>query len=192
MPDPDRPFEEDANGSAQPDARGTAAASETGAPEAAPEQELAGLLRQAQQKAQENHDAWLRAKAETDNARKRAQIDLANAYKYATESMAGELLPVRDSLEAALATDSANLDALRSGVELTLKQLIAVFEKANLKVIDPVGEKFDPHRHQAISTLPSEKEPNTVIDVLQKGYSLHDRVIRPALVAVARPADPSA
>ena len=192
MPDPDRPLEEDATRSTQPDAPGTAAASETGASEAAPEQELAELLRQAEQKAQENHDAWLRAKAETDNVRKRAQIDLANAYKYATESMAGELLPVRDSLEAALAADAASLDALRSGVELTLKQLIAVFEKANLKVIDPVGEKFDPHLHQAISTLPSEKEPNTVVDVLQKGYCLHDRVIRPALVAVAKPADPNA
>jgi len=192
MPDPDRPLEEDASGDAQPDAPGTAATSETGAPDAAPEQDMAELLRQAQQQAQESHDAWLRAKAETDNARKRAQIDLANAYKYAIESMAGELLPVRDSLEAALAADSASLDALRSGVELTLKQLIAVFEKANLKVIDPAGEKFDPHRHQAISMLPSEKEPNTVIDVLQKGYCLHDRVIRPALVTVARPADSNA
>lgn len=183
MPDPDRPLEEDAGASAQFDAPAP-----VGAPETGPEQEMGELLRQAQQKAQEHHDAWLRAKAEADNARKRAQIDLANAYKYATESLAGELLPVKDSIEAALATDSSSLDALRSGVELTLKQLNAVFEKANLKEINPLGEKFDPHRHQAISMLPSEKEPNTVIDVLQKGYSLHDRVIRPALVTVAKSA----
>ena len=147
------------------------------------------LLRQAESKAQEHHDAWLRARAEADNIRKRTQIELANAYKYAIESIATELLPVKDSLEATLAADSAVLEALRSGVDLTLKQLNAVFEKVNLKEINPSGEKFDPHQHQAISMLPSEKEPNTVINVLQKGYKLHDRVIRPALVTVARPED---
>jgi molecular chaperone GrpE len=147
------------------------------------------LLRQAEQKAQEHHDAWLRAKAEADNIRKRGQVDLANAYKYAIESLAAELLPVRDSLEATLAADSAAIEVLRSGVELTLKQLNTVFEKANLKEINPVGLKFDPHQHQAISMLPSEKEPNAVINVLQKGYSLHDRVIRPALVTVAKSRD---
>jgi len=150
------------------------------------------LLRQAELKAQEHHDAWLRAKAEGDNIRKRTQIELANAYKYAIESLAAELLPVKDSLEATLAADSAALETLRSGVDLTLKQLSAVFEKANLKEINPVGEKFDPHRHQAISMLPSEKEPNTVINVLQKGYALHDRVIRPALVTIAGPKDAKA
>src|SRR5260221_7948216 len=132
------------------------------------------LLRQAEQKAQEHHDAWLRAKAEADNIRKRGQVDLANAYKYAIESLAAELLPVRDSLEATLAADSAAIEVLRSGVELTLKQLSAVFEKANLKEINPAGLKFDPHQHQAISLLPSEKEPNTGINVLQKSYSPHD------------------
>ncbi|HEX9192702.1 MAG TPA: nucleotide exchange factor GrpE [Burkholderiales bacterium] len=147
------------------------------------------LLRQAELKAQEHHDAWLRAKAEADNIRKRAQIELANAHKYAIETFAAELLPVKDSLEATLAAEGAAIDALKSGVDLTLKQLIAVFEKANLSEIDPAGEKFDPHRHQAISMLPSEKEPNTVINVLQKGYALHDRVIRPALVTVAKPKD---
>jgi len=188
MPDPDRPLDEDTeNAPAQP-----VEASEAAVPEAGTEEDIGELLRQAQQKAQESHDAWLRAKAEADNARKRAQIDLANAYKYAAESLAGDLLPVKDSLEAALAADSTSLDALRSGVALTLKQLNAVFEKANLKEISALGEKFDPHRHQAISMLPSEKEPNTVIDVLQKGYSLHDRVIRPALVTVAKPATPQA
>jgi len=147
------------------------------------------LLRQAESKAQEHHDAWLRARAEADNIRKRTQIELANAYKYAIESIATELLPVKDSLEATLAADSAVLEALRSGVDLTLKQLNAVFERVNLKEINPIGEKFDPHQHQAISMLPSEEEPNTVINVLQKGYKLHDRVIRPALVTVAKPED---
>jgi molecular chaperone GrpE len=147
------------------------------------------LLRQAELKAQEHHDAWLRAKAEADNTRKRGQVELANAHRYAIEFLAAELLPVRDSLEATLAADSDAVDALKSGVDLTLKQLVAVFEKANLREINPANEKFDPHRHQAISMLPSEKEPNTIINVLQKGYALHDRVIRPALVTVAKPKD---
>lgn len=150
---------------------------------------LEDLLRQAELKAQEHHDAWLRAKAEADNTRKRAQIDIANAHKYATEKFAADLLPVKDSLEAALAAENASVDAMKSGVELTLKQLAAVFERASLKEIDPAGEKFDPHRHQAISMLPSDKEPNTVINVLQKGYLLHDRVVRPALVTVASAKD---
>jgi molecular chaperone GrpE len=144
------------------------------------------LLRQAELKAQEHHDAWLRAKAEADNIRKRAQIDIANAHKYAVENFALELLPVKDSLEAALAADASSVEAIRSGVEITLKQLAAVFEKANLAEINPVNQKFDPHQHQAISMLPSDKEPNTVINVLQKGYRLHDRVIRPALVTVSK------
>jgi molecular chaperone GrpE len=144
------------------------------------------LLRQAELRAQEHHDAWLRAKAETENVRKRAQIDVANAHKYAIENFALELLPVKDSLEAALGAEAATADAIRSGVEITLKQLNAVFDKANLKEINPVGQKFDPHRHQAISMLPSEREPNTVINVLQKGYLLNDRVIRPALVTVSQ------
>ena len=158
------------------------------APKMAPAADTGELLRQAELKAQEHHDAWLRARAEADNIRKRTQIELANAYKYAVESVAAELLPVKDSLEATLAVDAA-LDALRSGVDLTLKQLNAVFEKMNLKEINPLGQKFDPHQHQAISMLPSEKEPNTVINVLQKGYKLHERVIRPALVTVAKAKD---
>jgi molecular chaperone GrpE len=153
----------------------------------APAPDTEELLRRADLKAQEHHDAWLRAKAEAENIRKRTAVELANAYKYAIEAIAADLLPVKDSLEATLAADSAALETLRSGVDLTLKQLNAVFAKANLKEINPIGEKFDPHRHQAISMLPSDKEPNTIINVLQKGYSLHDRVIRPALVTVAKP-----
>ena len=147
------------------------------------------LLRQAELNAQEHHDAWLRAKAEAENIRRRAQEDVAKAHKYANENFAAELLPVKDSLEATLAAENANLDALKSGVELTLKQLATVFEKSKIREINPIGEKFDPHRHQAISMLPSDKEPNTIINVLQKGYLLNDRVVRPALVTVAKARD---
>ena len=146
-------------------------------------------LRAAELKAAEHHDAWLRAKAEADNVRKRAQDDVAKAHKFGIERFATDLLPVRDSLEAALAAENATAENMRSGVELTLRQLEAAFDRHQLREINPAGEKFDPHRHQAISMLPSEKEPNTVINVLQKGYSLHDRVIRPALVTVAKAKD---
>lgn len=156
---------------------------------AAPGPSLEEQLKQALEKAQEHQDAWLRAKAEGENIRRRAQEDVTRAHKFAVESLASQLLPVRDSLEAALATENATQEAMRAGVDLTLKQLASVFEKAHLKEINPVGEKFDPHRHQAISMLPSDKEPNTVINVLQKGYLLHDRVVRPALVTVAKGKD---
>jgi molecular chaperone GrpE len=145
-----------------------------------------GLLREAELKAAEHHDAWLRAKAETENLRRRAQEDIAKAHKYAAEKFAGEMLPVKDSLEAALATENAAVENLRSGVELTLKQLVAAFEKSGLAEINPTGEKFDPHRHQAISALEDDGEPNRVLNVLQKGYALSDRVIRPALVIVSK------
>lgn len=150
-----------------------------------PESELEQRLKQAEQAAQENHDLWLRAKAESDNFRKRSQTEIANAHKFAVENFATELLAVKDSLEAALASESS-FDSLRSGVELTLRQLNSVFEKFFVKEINPLGEKFDPHRHQALSTVESDAEPNTVVQVLQKGYLLHDRVIRPALVIVAK------
>ena len=144
-------------------------------------------LQQAEQLAQEHHESWLRAKAEADNVRKRSQVEIANAHKYAVENFTTELLAVKDSLEAALGSGDTSVESLRSGVELTLRQLSSAFDKFNVKDIDPSGEKFDPHRHQAISTSESEAEPNTVVQVLQKGYLLHDRVIRPALVIVSRP-----
>ncbi|OHC62642.1 MAG: nucleotide exchange factor GrpE [Rhodocyclales bacterium GWA2_65_20] len=147
------------------------------------------LLKAAELKAAENHDAWLRAKAETENVRRRAQEDIGRAGKFAAERFATELLAVKDSLEAALANDNQSADALQAGVELTLKQLVAAFEKSNLAAIDPLGEKFDPHRHQAISQIEAEGEPNRVITVLQKGYALHERVIRPALVVVSKAKD---
>jgi molecular chaperone GrpE len=149
---------------------------------------LEELLKKAELAAAEHHDAWLRAKAEADNIRKRAQAEVASAHKFAVEGFASELLAVKDSLEAALAVEKATVESMKSGVELTLKQLAAVFERFNLAEINPAGQKFDPHRHQAISTVESDAEPNTVVQVLQKGYLLHDRVIRPALVIVAKPA----
>jgi molecular chaperone GrpE len=148
---------------------------------------LQEMLRKAELQAQEHYDAWLRAKAECDNIRKRAQADIANAHKYALETISAELLPVRDSLEAALATENSSIEALRQGVELTLKQLDSAFDKAAIREINPLTEKFDPHRHQAMTTVESDKPANTVVHVLQKGYQLHDRILRPALVTVSKP-----
>jgi len=163
----------------------TDAATNTNAdPEVMPSMEE--LLKKAELTAQEHHDAWLRAKADAENIRKRAQTDIASAHKYAIDNFANALLPVKDSLEAALATNNATLENLRSGVELTLKQLGSVFEKFKVIEIDPTGQKFDPHQHQAISAVESEAEPNTVLQVFQKGYMLNDRVMRPAMVSVAK------
>jgi molecular chaperone GrpE len=155
--------------------------------EAAPS--LEEQLRLAEKKAQAHLDSWLRAKAETENLRKRAQADIANAHKYGVENLAEALLPVRDSLEAALAIENITLESLKSGVELTLRQLNAVFDKANLKEINPVNEKFDPHKHQAMTMVAHPGDANQVVEVMQKGYLLHDRVIRPALVTVSKPVD---
>jgi molecular chaperone GrpE len=147
---------------------------------------LEELLQKAEAAAQEHRDAFLRAKAETENVRKRAQTDVAAAHKYAIENFATELIAVKDSLEAALATENASAENFKSGVELTLKQLKAAFDKCNVTEDNPVSQKFDPHRHQAISMVEADAEPNTVVSVLQKGYKLNDRVIRPALVTVAK------
>ena len=168
---------------------------ENNSPENTPEENketmpsLEEALKAAELQAAEHHDAWLRAKAETENIRRRAQEDVARAHKFAVESFASELLAVKDSLEAALAADPTNAESLKSGVELTLKQLSGVFGKFNLAEINPVGEAFDPHRHQAMSMVESDQPANTVVSVLQKGYLLNDRVIRPALVMVAKPKD---
>ncbi len=148
---------------------------------------LEEMIRQAELKAEEHHDAWLRAKAETENVRRRAQEDIAKASKFAIERFAGDLLAVKDSLEAALTTETPSVDSFKSGTELTLKQLVAAFEKSGLKEVNPVGEKFDPNFHQAISMIEAEQEPNTVVTVLQKGYLIAERVLRPALVIVAKP-----
>jgi len=146
-------------------------------------------LRKAELAAAEHREAWLRAKAEADNIRKRAQVEITNAHKFAVEELSTELLAVKDSLEAALVAENPSVPSMKSGVEITLKQLVAVFERFRLSEINPQGQKFDPHRHQAIGTVDSDAEPNTVVQVLQKGYLLHDRVIRPALVMVAKSRD---
>ena len=143
-------------------------------------------LKKAEAAAGEHREAWLRAKAEADNIRKRAQVEITNAHKFAVENFTAELIAVKDSLEAALAAENATVESMKSGVELTLRQLKNVFEKFNVTEVNPAGQKFDPHRHQAIGTVESGAEPNTVVQVLQKGYLLHDRVIRPALVMVAK------
>lgn len=135
----------------------------------------------------EMHDSFLRAKAEVENLRRRAQEDLANAHKYAIENFAQTLLPVKDSLEMALQVETPSLESLREGVDMTLKQLSSAFEKNRLTEVNPKpGDRFDPDRHQAISMVPSSQSPNTVVNVLQKGYLIADRLLRPALVTVAQ------
>ncbi len=142
---------------------------------------LEALLAEAQAKIEQQRDSMMRAVADAENARKRAQAEATNAQKYALERFAEGLLPVVDSLEAAVKS------ADTSGVELTLKQLKGALEKSSVREIDPKpGERFDPYRHQAMAAVPSEAEPNTIVAVMQKGYALHDRVLRPALVSVAK------
>lgn len=158
-----------------------------GGPEVDVMPSLEEQLRKAELNAQEHHDAWLRAKADAENARRRALDEIDKARKFALDKFAADLLPVKDSLEAALATgDNASLESLKSGVELTLKQLAAVFDKNSIKELNPLGEKFDPNYHQAIATVEADGEANSVASVLQKGYALNERVMRPALVTVVK------
>jgi molecular chaperone GrpE len=134
-------------------------------------------------------DAYLRAKAEADNTRRRAEEEIAKSRKFAVESFAESLLPVKDSLEAAIATQTAGKispEQVLEGVQLTLRQLVQALERNKVQEVNPpVGTKFDPHQHQAISVVPADQEPNTVVLVLQKGYLIAERVLRPALVTVA-------
>jgi len=144
------------------------------------------LLKKAETEVADLRDAWLRARADADNARKQAQADVARAYKYAIEKFAEDLLPVKDALEQTLVAENVTPETLKSGAELTLKALSQAFSRAQIKEIDPSGEKFDPHRHQAMMTVESKQPANTVVTVYQKGYLLNDRTLRPALVAVAK------
>ena len=162
---------------------------ETAARGAEPAAHLAALLKEAEDEAARLKDAWLRAKAETENIRKQAQNDIVKAHKYAIERFAQELLTVRDALELTLATPNATIEALKDGVELTLRNLNAAFDKAHIVEINPAGEKYDPHRHQAMTMIESDQPAGTVVQVFQKGYLLNDRVLRPALVAVAKAAE---
>lgn len=151
-----------------------------------PEDNLAALLTEAQTKIADYHDQLLRAHAEVENVRRRAQDDISKARKFGTESFAESLIPVRDSLEAALAHGDQSAEDWQKGVESTLRQLNNAFERNQMHEIAPApGDVFDPHRHQAISTIPSEHAEGTVAQTLQKGYLIADRVLRPALVMVS-------
>ncbi len=133
-------------------------------------------------------DSYLRAKAETENARRRADDEISKARKFALESFAESLLPVADSLEAGLSIEDATPEQIKAGAEATLKQLKSALERNRVIEINPVaGVRFDPHQHQAISMVAVQQEANTVVNVLQKGYLIADRVLRPALVTVAAP-----
>jgi len=180
---PNDPQEENPSGQAAGQG-GEHAGDETGFD--APQEDLAGQLQQLQEQASRYYDELLRAKAEVENIRRRAQEDVAKARKFGTESFAESLVPVRDSLEAALAVPDQSAESWREGVQTTLRQLTAAFERNLLNEVAPQpGEKFDPNVHQAISTIPSAHPEGTVAQTLQKGYTIAERVLRPALVAVS-------
>ncbi len=164
------------------------AANEPGNPDSGVDGRIAELeakLTAAFADAEKLREDWLRAKAETDNVRRRGYEDVSKAQRFGVEAFAAALLAVKDSLDAALVVENVSIESFREGVELTARQLDSVFDKFVIRPIVPQGEKFDPHRHQAISQVESDQEPGTVVSVLQKGYLLHDRVLRPALVTVA-------
>ncbi len=160
-----------------PDTTGASAANDI-----APEQKLGEL----EARHAELSDSFLRAKADAENTRRRAEEEIAKARKYAIESFAESMLPVKDSLEAAISTPGSTTEQVLEGVHATLRQLAAALERNRVIEISPsAGTRFDPHQHQAISVVPAAQEPNTVVAVLQKGYLIADRVLRPALVTVA-------
>jgi len=148
--------------------------------------ELEALLAAATAEAAKAREEWLRARAEIENVRRRSQEDVAKAHRFGLEGFAAALLAVKDSLDAALTVENTSIESFKEGVELTARQLDNAFEKFAIRQIVPQGERFDPHRHQAISQIESAEEPGTVVQVLQKGYLIHDRVLRPALVVVSK------
>ena len=148
---------------------------------------LAEKLAQTEAKLSEMQDSFLRAKADGENIRRRAQEDISKEHKFAIESFAEALVPVKDSVEMALKIETASVEALKEGIQVTLRQITAAFERNRLLEISPaVGDKLDPSRHQAVSMVPAEQDANTVVEVLQKGYMIADRLLRPALVTVAQ------
>ena len=157
-----------------------------------PDNDLQEQLKAAQEEAEKQKESFLLASAEAENIRKRAQNEMANTRKYAVEKFAAELLSVRDSLDLASSTeidadDNAAVEKMREGLALTLKQLDSVFEKFHITVLDPKDEKFNPDHHQAMAAVENpDMEPNHVMDVMQKGYLLHDRLLRPAMVVVSK------
>jgi molecular chaperone GrpE len=166
-----------------PESGQPAGADATASPQTA-EQRLADL----EARHAEVSDAYLRAKAEAENTRRRAEEEVAKARKFAVEAFAESMLPVKDSLEAAIAIQNATSEQMLEGVHATLRQLSAALERNKVvQIAPPAGTKFDPHQHQAISVVPADQDANTVVAVLQKGYLIADRVLRPALVTVAAP-----
>lgn len=151
------------------------------------EDDLIEQLNQAKSKAEENWDLLLRTKAEMENLRRRTQKDLENAHKFGIEKFVSELIPVMDSMELGLAAEDVSTESLREGMTLTINMVSQMFEKFNIKMIDPINEKFDPEHHQAMAAQPTDEvEPNTVIAVMQKGYVLNERLVRPAMVMVSK------
>ncbi|SNX27971.1 molecular chaperone GrpE [Polynucleobacter meluiroseus] len=182
--DNQHPAPEQENTSPDPQSADASHAEPAGLTAMTPEEELAELA----QKLSEMQDNFLRAKAEGENIRRRAAEDVSKAHKFAIESFAEHLVPVTDSLYAALSAEAVDAKAFKEGLEITLKQLLSAFEKGRMTEINPaIGDKFDPHHHQAIASVPSEQDPNTVVSVLQRGYSIADRILRPALVTVSAP-----
>ena len=166
-----------------------APASATEAEALSAEQTIAALqksLLEAEAKANENYDQFVRAKAEMENIRRRSAEEVLKAQKFGVEKMADALLAVKDSMDAALMVENTSVESFKSGVEITARQLTNVFEKFSIVEVNPAGEKFDPAKHQAIAALESEQAPNTVLNVVQKGYLLHERMLRPAMVTVAK------
>jgi molecular chaperone GrpE len=165
-----------------------AAEAAASAPPSSPDQpSLEEQLSATEAKLAEMHDAFMRAKADGENIRRRAQEDVAKAHKFAVESFAEAMVPVKDSLEMALKVETPSIESLKEGVEMTLKQLSSAFEKNRLLEILPAqGDKLDPNKHQAVAVVPADQEANTVVSVLQKGYMIADRLLRPAIVTAAQ------
>jgi molecular chaperone GrpE len=177
------PTQQEGQAGAEPQAQADSAAA--GAPG---EPSLEEQLSATEAKLAEIHDAFMRAKAEADNIRRRAQEDVSKAHKFAVESFAEALLPVKDSLEMALKVEAPTVESIKEGVEMTLKQLNAAFERNKLvEVMPQPGDKLDPNKHQAVAVVPADQEANTVVNVLQKGYMIADRLLRPAIVTAAAP-----
>jgi len=164
-----------------------AAAAASAPPSTSDQPSLEEQLSATEAKLAEMHDAFMRAKADGENIRRRAQEDVAKAHKFAVESFAEAMVPVKDSLEMALKVESPSIESLKEGVEMTLKQLSSAFEKNRLLEILPAqGDKLDPNKHQAVAVVPADQEANTVVSVLQKGYMIADRLLRPAIVTAAQ------
>jgi molecular chaperone GrpE len=159
----------------------------TAAPSTPDQPSLEEQLASTEARLAEMHDAFMRAKADGENIRRRAQEDVAKAHKFAVESFAEAMVPVKDSLEMALTVETPSIESLKEGVEMTLKQLSSAFEKNRLLEILPAqGDKLDPMKHQAVAVVPADQEANTVVAVLQKGYMIADRLLRPAIVTAAQ------